>query len=82
MTSGALPIPTRVIADELRRAMRRSHVLRALGLALGAVMVGTVLYRHHAPAQVWALLALYVLVWPHVAWLLARQLLGPASGSR
>jgi diguanylate cyclase len=82
MSSGALPVPTRVIADELRRAMRRSHVLRALGLGLGAVMVGTVLYRHHAPAPVWGLLALYVLVWPHAAWLLARRSERPVAADR
>lgn len=82
MSSGVLSARNGVIADELRRAMRRSHVLRALGLALGAVMVGTVLFRHHAPAPVWGLLAVYVLVWPHAVWLLARRSERPVATDR
>jgi diguanylate cyclase len=82
MSSGALPIRNGIIADELRRAMRRSHALRALGLALGSIMVGTVLFRRGAPAAVWVLLGLYVLVWPHVAWLLALRCKRPVAADR
>ncbi len=58
---------------DMRRVVRRSHGLRVLGLGLGAIMVGTVLYGQDAPVSVWVLLALYTLVWPHVAWFALRR---------
>jgi diguanylate cyclase len=55
------------------RVARRSRGLRVLGLGLGAVMVGVVLYEHHAPLSTWVLLALYALAWPHFTWLALRR---------
>lgn len=81
MSKGARQTQNRV-TREVRQAMRRSHALRALGLALGSLMVGTVLLRHHAPALVWVLLVLYVLAWPHVAWLLACRCERPVAADR
>ena len=49
------------------------HLLRSIGLGLGAAMVGVVLHRQHAPAAIWPLLAFYGLLWPHLASLLAQR---------
>jgi diguanylate cyclase len=49
------------------------HVLRSLGLGLGSLMVGMVLYREHAGLLLEALLAFYGFGWPHLAHLLARR---------
>lgn len=73
MSADVLPAPELMPPDQAGRLVARSHWLRTLGLALGAVMVGTVLYRHAAPVQVWALLVLHGLVWPHAAWLILRR---------
>ena len=56
-----------------RSVVRRSHGLRTLGMALGGIMVGTVLHRRGVPASAWVLLAVYALAWPHVAWLILRR---------
>ncbi|HET7561116.1 MAG TPA: diguanylate cyclase [Rhodanobacteraceae bacterium] len=53
--------------------MARSYWLRSLGLGLGALMVGAVLYRRGAPASLWVLLALHSLVWPQLAWLFLHR---------
>lgn len=66
-------------ADSSRRVVRRSHGLRTLGLALGALMVGTVLYRLGTPVSVWVMLAVYTLVWPQVAWLVLRRRAKPVG---
>lgn len=68
--------------DDIRSMVARSHGLRTLGLALCVVMVGAVLQRHAAPAPTWVLLALYALVWPHVAWLLVRRSDRPYADER
>lgn len=69
--------------EQMRRMLARSRALRVLGLGLGGVMVGTVLYLHGAPAPIWALLALHAAVWPHVAWLILRRSADPiAADSR
>ena len=73
MSFDVLPAIHALEADQARRIVRRSHGMRTLGLALGAVMVGTVLYRRGVPVSVWVMLAAYALVWPHVAWLLLRR---------
>lgn len=56
--------------------------MRTLGLGLGAIMVGTVLYRHGAPLPVWILLALYGFVWPHVARLTVRGSTRPVASDQ
>lgn len=79
MTINAQSVPDTTASEGARRIVRRSHGLRTLGLALGAVMVGTVLYRRGVPASAWVLLAVYALAWPHVAWLILRRSAEPVS---
>ena len=47
--------------------VRRMWLPRTLGLALGAVAIGTVLSANDAPAAYWVALFLSCFVWPHVA---------------
>ena len=54
------------------RLSRQVYRLRILGLTTGAVAVATVFRERHAGWLPWTLLAGHVLVWPHVAWRLAR----------
>ncbi|HET7931989.1 MAG TPA: diguanylate cyclase [Rhodanobacteraceae bacterium] len=60
-------------SDDAGRAVARSHWLRTLGLGLGTLMVGAVLYRRGTPASLWVLLVLNGLAWPQVAWLILRR---------
>ncbi|MDO5625889.1 MAG: diguanylate cyclase [Pseudomonadota bacterium] len=50
---------------------RRLYPHRSIGLALAALMVGVVLWLHGAPAAHWAAVGA-LLVWPHVAYGMAR----------
>lgn len=68
--------------EQARRIVAHSHRLRTLGLGLGGIMVGTVLYRHDVPLQMWVLVALHALVWPHVAWLILRRSADPIAEDR
>src|SRR5690348_614116 len=68
--------------DALRRMLARSRGLRVLGLGLGGITVGMVLYRHAVPVQMWMLLGLHALVWPHVAWLILRRSADPLAEDR
>lgn len=79
MTDDVFPVQDFNAADANRRVVRRSHGLRTLGLALGAVMVATVLRRLDVPVSVWLLLAAYALVWPQVAWLVLRRCAEPVE---
>jgi len=58
-------------ARELR-FVGRIYVLRLLGVALGALSVGSVLYEQHAPAALWALMLCHAGIWPHLASRFAR----------
>ena len=55
------------------RFARRMYGLRALGLVLGAVCVGGALWSQGAHAPAWAALLANALIWPHVAYPLARR---------
>ncbi|HEX5354540.1 MAG TPA: diguanylate cyclase [Rhodanobacteraceae bacterium] len=79
MSIGALTAFDISAGDDASRVIRRSHGLRVLGFALGAVMVGAVLYRRGVPVSAWVLLALYTLVWPHVAWWLQHRSKDPIA---
>lgn len=69
--------------EQVRRMLARSRALRVLGLGLGGVMVGTVLYLHGVALPIGALLAFHALVWPHVSWLILRRSADPiAADSR
>ena len=50
-----------------------AHRMRMLGLAVGFVCVASVLRLHRQPIVWWWLLLADAFVWPHAAWLLARQ---------
>jgi diguanylate cyclase len=59
--------------DEGRRFVRRMYAPRAVGLALGAVSIGTVLWTTGAHPAAWAALVASALLWPHVAYQLGRR---------
>lgn len=79
MTVDVLPASDATASEGARGSVRRSHGLRTLGLALGSVMVGMVLYRRGVPASVWIMLAAYALAWPHVAWMFLRRSAEPVA---
>ena len=56
-----------------RKTYRRIYPLRVLGMGLGAPLLGSVLYANQSPMALWWLLAATTLVWPHLAFLLARH---------
>jgi diguanylate cyclase len=68
--------------EEGERFVRRMHVPRTLGLALGGIAVGTVLWTHAAHALAWAALVASALVWPHVAYWLGRRSRDPHRTER
>lgn len=51
--------------------VKRVYPARALGLGLGALAVGAVLYEQQLHWGYWLLLAINGLVWPHIAYLIA-----------
>ena len=63
--------------DEGLRFAQRMRSLRMLGLALGAVCVGGALWSQGAHAPAWAALLLNALVWPHIAYPVARYSANP-----
>ncbi|WP_113064862.1 diguanylate cyclase [Oleiagrimonas sp. MCCC 1A03011] len=64
--------------NELRYVEQTYH-MRMLGLALGLFPVGAVLFAHHAPVWQWVLLAVYALLWPQAAYLIARSSITPGK---
>ena len=64
------------------RLSRQVYRLRVLGLALGFIAVGAAFSERHAPPVAWAALVLHGLVWPHVAWMLARRSASPHRAER
>lgn len=82
MSTDVMPILEPAARENLRSAVARSHGLRTLGLGLGAIMAGAVLFRHGVPWSVWALLVLHGLVWPHAAWLILRRSADPIADDR
>jgi diguanylate cyclase len=72
----AAPLSSLPETRELR-FVGRIYVLRLLGVALGALSVGAVLYEQHAPNALWALLLCHAAVWPHVASRRARHARDP-----
>lgn len=76
----ATAVPDDALEDvrDRRGFARQSYILRVLGLVLGALCVGGTLAVVSAPAWAWALLAVQSLVWPHLAWWIARRSADPA----
>jgi diguanylate cyclase len=58
--------------EEGLRFARRLYLPRTIGLALGFLCIAGGLWQQGAPKVAYALLAINTLVWPHVAWQLAR----------
>lgn len=56
---------------------RRVYPLRVLGMGLGGLVVSVVLWGRDASVLAWLGVALPALVWPHVAYLLARRSADP-----
>jgi diguanylate cyclase len=63
--------------DPKRQLLHRVYPLRVLGMGLGGVMVGVVLWERNASLPAWLCLALIALVWPHVAYQLSRHSADP-----
>jgi diguanylate cyclase len=68
--------------DEGLRFAQRMYRLRPLGLALGAVCVGGALWTQAAHPLVWVALAANALLWPHIAYWLARRSGNPYRAER
>lgn len=64
------------------RFVAGAHFLRTLGLALGFLVVATVLHRNGAPGPVWILLLLHGFAWPHLARALAQYNEDPVWAER
>ncbi|WP_145484853.1 diguanylate cyclase [Yersinia aldovae] len=52
---------------------KRTYLPRAFGLGIGMFCVASVLYTQDTPLWLWLLLAVYGLIWPHIAYLLAAR---------
>ena len=64
--------PAHRTRDDGLRFARFFYVPRMCGLALAGLCIGGALWPQGAPPALWAALILYALVWPHVAYPLAR----------
>lgn len=53
--------------------------MRSLGLAVGAICVGAVLYEHGRGTGFWVALAVHVLLWPTLAYVLAARSRNPLA---
>lgn len=60
-----------------RQLSRRVYPLRALGMGLGGVVVGVVLWERNGGLAAWLCMAAISFVWPHVAHLLSRRSADP-----
>ena len=57
--------------------IEQTYHLRMLGLALGLLPVGLILYALHVPTWQWIVLGVFALVWPQLAYVLARNAASP-----
>ncbi|CAN7621008.1 diguanylate cyclase [Acidovorax sp. LjRoot38] len=60
-----------------RQMPRRIYPLRILGMGLGGMVVGVVLWERHASVSAWLVMVLPAFVWPHVAYLITRHSADP-----
>jgi diguanylate cyclase len=63
------------------RFVKRIHLMRMLGLALGFPCVASVLWLHGAPWYIWTLAVAHGLVWPHLARALAIRSAHPVRAA-
>ena len=66
-------IPQQSLRVQNLRFIAGQHLLRTLGLSLGAVMIAMVFYRDHVAPVEWMFLILYCVFWPHLALALAHR---------
>lgn len=57
--------------------IEQTYHLRMLGLVLGMFPVAAILYDLHVPVWQWVTLGVFALVWPQLAYILARAALSP-----
>lgn len=77
-TSPNPSVPARSAAGASRRLLPRSvYPLRVLGMGLGGLLVGSVLYERQAPMLYWVLCLASQFLWPHVAYQMARRSADP-----
>lgn len=60
----------------------RSRVARSVGLLFAAVAIGTTLWTQQTPAWMWLGPLFHCLLWPQLAWWLARRSPDPREGER
>ena len=60
-----------------RRVFRRIYPLRILGMGLGGLLIGSVLHQHNALTHYGWLAVVSFVLWPHIAYLLARYSADP-----
>lgn len=60
-----------------RQMPLRIYPLRILGMGLGGIVAGVVLWEREASAMAWLFLVLSTFVWPHVAYLLTQHSADP-----
>ena len=60
------------MTDPRRQLSRRVYPLRVLGMGLGGLVVGTVLWEQRAGWGPWAWMAFVSFIWPHVAYQFSR----------
>ncbi|MDA3915324.1 diguanylate cyclase [Oleiagrimonas sp.] len=76
-----MPLETVLNRNQLElQYVEQTFHLRMLGLAVGALSVGAAFLELHAASWEWALLAVYVLFWPHLAYGLSRRAKSPGQG--
>jgi diguanylate cyclase len=63
--------------DPKHQLPRRVYPLRVLGMGLGGVVVGVVLWERHASLAAWLCMGLICFAWPHVAYQLSRRSADP-----
>lgn len=64
------------------RAFRRIYPMRVLGMGLGGLAIGAVLFEQRAPWPLWAWMLLSCFAWPHLAFALARGARDPHGAER
>lgn len=64
------------------RLPQRIYLPRTVGLALGSLCAGAGMAQADAPAWAWGVMLTYCVVWPHVAYPIARRAADPARAER
>ena len=68
-----MPAATVVRASNLHSLPQRSYRFRVLGMGLASLPLAAVFHENHASWPSWAWLVITCLIWPHLAYYLARR---------